>query len=377
MTDPTQYASVAGLAVIARRRRAAPHARPRRRPQRDQRRDDGGPASPRSRGAAPTTTSASSCSRARASTSAAAPTSSPATPTPTASRASAASSAAFRPRPTASCRCSWKCRFRWCARSAAGRPGIGFSLALAADFTIAADDARLWEPFSERGFTPDSGATWLLPRVVGPARARELLLLGRELSAPKRRRGVRSTPRCPPPSSTARSASWSRSSRAVRPSLSGSRSGCCTPEAASRSTSTWRTKRSRSSCRLAPTTSARDSPRSANAATRFRGTMTATETRLGDRTGVVGRRRGRRGARVDRCERSRAVDRCAAARRRGRCARCARADYEAWYPAFAASGLVAPTWPVAYGGLDLPPATARASSRSCARTTSAGSTRSG
>ena len=30
------------------------------------------------------------------------------------------------------------------------------------------------------------------------------------------------------------------------------------------------------------------------------------------------------------------------------------AEYRAWYPAFAASGLVAPTWPVAYGGLDLP-----------------------
>ena len=36
------------------------------------------------------------------------------------------------------------------------------------------------------------------------------------------------------------------------------------------------------------------------------------------------------------------------------------AEYEAWYPAFAASGLVVPTWPVAYGGLDLPAATARA-----------------
>ena len=60
--------------------------------------------------------------------------------------------------------------------------GIGFSLALAADFTIAADDARFWEPFTERGFTPDSGATWLLPRRVGAVRARELLLLGRELS---------------------------------------------------------------------------------------------------------------------------------------------------------------------------------------------------
>ena len=37
-----------------------------------------------------------------------------------------------------------------------------------------------------------------------------------------------------------------------------------------------------------------------------------------------------------------------------------RADYEAWYPAFGASGLVVPTWPVAYGGLDLGPAAARA-----------------
>lgn len=60
--------------------------------------------------------------------------------------------------------------------------GIGLSLALAADFTIAADDARLWEPFVKRGFTPDSGATWLLPRRVGEMRAREMLLLGRELS---------------------------------------------------------------------------------------------------------------------------------------------------------------------------------------------------
>jgi alkylation response protein AidB-like acyl-CoA dehydrogenase len=34
-------------------------------------------------------------------------------------------------------------------------------------------------------------------------------------------------------------------------------------------------------------------------------------------------------------------------------------EYEDWYPAFAASGLVVPTWPVAYGGLDLPPALAR------------------
>ena len=60
--------------------------------------------------------------------------------------------------------------------------GIGLSLALAADFTIAAEDSTFWEPFVRRGFTPDSGATWLLPRRVGEVRARELLLLGSEFS---------------------------------------------------------------------------------------------------------------------------------------------------------------------------------------------------
>jgi 2-(1,2-epoxy-1,2-dihydrophenyl)acetyl-CoA isomerase len=60
--------------------------------------------------------------------------------------------------------------------------GLGCQLALAADFTVAAESSRFWEPFLRRGFSPDSGATWLLPRLVGVARAKELLLLGRELS---------------------------------------------------------------------------------------------------------------------------------------------------------------------------------------------------
>ncbi len=60
--------------------------------------------------------------------------------------------------------------------------GIGLHLLVAADFAIVADDARLWEPFSERGFTPDSGGTWLLPRRVGEVRARQMLLLGQVLN---------------------------------------------------------------------------------------------------------------------------------------------------------------------------------------------------
>ena len=53
----------------------------------------------------------------------------------------------------------------WCA-------GIGLNLALAADFAVATDDARFWMPFVDRGFTADSGATWLLPRRIGEVRAR-------------------------------------------------------------------------------------------------------------------------------------------------------------------------------------------------------------
>jgi 2-(1,2-epoxy-1,2-dihydrophenyl)acetyl-CoA isomerase len=60
--------------------------------------------------------------------------------------------------------------------------GIGAQIALAADFTVTSRDARWWYPFISRGFTPDSGSTWLLPRIVGRAHARELLMLGRKLS---------------------------------------------------------------------------------------------------------------------------------------------------------------------------------------------------
>jgi 2-(1,2-epoxy-1,2-dihydrophenyl)acetyl-CoA isomerase len=61
--------------------------------------------------------------------------------------------------------------------------GLGCNLALAADFTVASTDAIFWEPFLARGFSPDSGSTWLLPRLVGMARAKSMLLLGENVAA--------------------------------------------------------------------------------------------------------------------------------------------------------------------------------------------------
>jgi 2-(1,2-epoxy-1,2-dihydrophenyl)acetyl-CoA isomerase len=54
--------------------------------------------------------------------------------------------------------------------------GAGLSLALACDVRIAADNAKLGAAFHKVGLTGDFGLLWLLPRVVGPTRAMDLLL---------------------------------------------------------------------------------------------------------------------------------------------------------------------------------------------------------
>lgn len=59
--------------------------------------------------------------------------------------------------------------------------GLGLNLVLASDFALVAHDARLATPFVGSGFTPDSGSSWLLPRLVGVARAKDLLVLGRSV----------------------------------------------------------------------------------------------------------------------------------------------------------------------------------------------------
>jgi 2-(1,2-epoxy-1,2-dihydrophenyl)acetyl-CoA isomerase len=59
--------------------------------------------------------------------------------------------------------------------------GIGMALALAGDHVVAARSATFWVPFVARGFTPDSGTTYLLPRLIGVARAKEMILRGRRV----------------------------------------------------------------------------------------------------------------------------------------------------------------------------------------------------
>ena len=61
--------------------------------------------------------------------------------------------------------------------------GAGCSLALAADIVIAAQSAYFLQAFVNIGLIPDAGATWLLPRLAGRARAMEMMMLGERISA--------------------------------------------------------------------------------------------------------------------------------------------------------------------------------------------------
>ncbi|WP_116366058.1 2-(1,2-epoxy-1,2-dihydrophenyl)acetyl-CoA isomerase PaaG [Parahaliea mediterranea] len=61
--------------------------------------------------------------------------------------------------------------------------GAGANIALACDIVIAARSASFIESFCKLGLIPDSGGTWILPRLVGMARARGLAMLGPKVSA--------------------------------------------------------------------------------------------------------------------------------------------------------------------------------------------------
>jgi 2-(1,2-epoxy-1,2-dihydrophenyl)acetyl-CoA isomerase len=61
--------------------------------------------------------------------------------------------------------------------------GAGMSLALACDLRLTAESASFVQAFVKVGLIPDSGSTWLLPRLVGAARALELMLTGRRVGS--------------------------------------------------------------------------------------------------------------------------------------------------------------------------------------------------
>lgn len=64
-----------------------------------------------------------------------------------------------------------------------GAAGYGLDMALGCDIRIAARSAKLNPGFAKRGILPESGGTWLLPRIVGYARAAEIAFRGRTLTA--------------------------------------------------------------------------------------------------------------------------------------------------------------------------------------------------
>jgi enoyl-CoA hydratase/carnithine racemase len=64
-----------------------------------------------------------------------------------------------------------------------GAAGYGMDLALGCDIRIASDKGKLSAAFTKRGVLPESGGTWLLPRIVGWSSAAEIMFTGRTLEA--------------------------------------------------------------------------------------------------------------------------------------------------------------------------------------------------
>lgn len=61
--------------------------------------------------------------------------------------------------------------------------GAGMSIAMACDVRIAAESASYLQAFVKIGLLPDSGSTWLLPRLVGNTRALDLMMTGRKIGS--------------------------------------------------------------------------------------------------------------------------------------------------------------------------------------------------
>jgi 2-(1,2-epoxy-1,2-dihydrophenyl)acetyl-CoA isomerase len=77
----------------------------------------------------------------------------------------------------------WESRLPVIAAVSGVAYGGAFNLALACDLVVLSEDARLCEVFVRRGIVPDVGGAWLLPRLIGMQRAKELMLLAPEIDA--------------------------------------------------------------------------------------------------------------------------------------------------------------------------------------------------
>jgi enoyl-CoA hydratase/carnithine racemase len=64
-----------------------------------------------------------------------------------------------------------------------GAAGYGMDIALGCDIRIAAEGSKLAPAFARRGVLPESGGTWILPRLLGWAKASEIIFTGRTLPA--------------------------------------------------------------------------------------------------------------------------------------------------------------------------------------------------
>ncbi len=61
--------------------------------------------------------------------------------------------------------------------------GMGAHLALMCDLVIMADNAKMIEIFARRGLVPDALGTWILPRLIGPMKTKELMFFAEDITA--------------------------------------------------------------------------------------------------------------------------------------------------------------------------------------------------
>lgn len=64
-----------------------------------------------------------------------------------------------------------------------GAAGYGMDMALLCDLRVAAESSKLAAAFTKRGIVPESGGTWVLPRMLGWSKAAEIIFTGRTLAA--------------------------------------------------------------------------------------------------------------------------------------------------------------------------------------------------